>query len=660
MTDYGHAEADKELKKLEKDLKKLYAEAATDMQKKSVEFMKDFQRKDEQMKDLVAQGKWTEEQYDAWRRNQLLQEKRLQEMTDSLAKDLARTDQIAAGMINDTLPKAYAENFNYGTYEVEHGAGIDTGFTLYDKSTVQNLLKEDPKIIPQAKPDIPKDERWNRQKLTSAIAQGILQGESVPKIATRLQSVAKMDRNAAIRNARTYTTAAENKGRVDSIERANEMGIPADQEWLATLDDSTRMEHRHLDGQVRPVGEPFEADGYKILYPGDPSADPEMIYNCRCTLITRVRGRVYNDERNDSKLGGMSYEEWKHAKDRQMEPPEEPKPQHIIAEGKDISGTWERRPDKFDFEIDDVLNAQGFDGLPQIVTPEEFDKAVQEANGGQGFIAQRTYSAPDQETLDAYRESLYNGEWYVDCSTGGAKWGQGMYTAGNYEGQLTDEIKQEMKDYQGVNEAYTSHRLSDEERLQFAIDRLPEELKGNDDVLNYLKYGDNGSGEYSIRNSVKYAEIIKADLGSDNLLQVERIMANIPVNSAPPHYTETMTLDPSAKIITIKDLKKEFAEEYGIYEGTVKAGFNIYDTLPDIVEEIATKEEWAKLKEETKRLDYGKTLERYAKYMEAKGIPTDNGSYAALKGYDAIQTDAGTSGHDTIVLNRTKLIIKGD
>lgn len=353
-TDKGHEAADRELKKLEASLKKMYKEAADDMKKKAEEFMRDFERKDNDMKKLVEAGKLTEEKYMTWRRNQMMTEERIQDMKDQLTQDLVHADQIAAAMINETLPQAYAENMNFGTYEIEHGTEINTSFTLYDKKTVENLMKKDPKIIPQARVSIPEDERWNRQKLTSAIAQGILQGESIPKIADRLQNVAAMDRNAAIRNARTYTTAAENKGRVDSIARANDMGIPADQEWIATLDDRTRMEHRHLDGQVRPVGEPFSADGYRIMYPGDPDAEPEMIYNCRCTLVSKVRGRIYNDERNESKLGGMSYEEWKHAKDRQMEPPkEEPKQE----EKADTRSTIEKMYEGTDVDPDKAEKA---------------------------------------------------------------------------------------------------------------------------------------------------------------------------------------------------------------------------------------------------------------------------------------------------------------
>ena len=62
-----------------------------------------------------------------------------------------------------------------------------------------------------------------------------------------------------------------------------------------------------------PVDEDFEVDGYKIEYPGDPSAEPEMVYNCRCTMICRIKGfeKDFTDRHNDA-LGDMTYDEWKH------------------------------------------------------------------------------------------------------------------------------------------------------------------------------------------------------------------------------------------------------------------------------------------------------------------------------------------------------------
>lgn len=99
---------------------------------------------------------------------------------------------------------------------------------------------------------------------------------------------------------------------------------------------------------------------------------------------------------------------------------------HHIVQGKDISNTWERRPNKFDFEIEDVINAQGFDGLPIVLSGDEFNNAVKDAK----YHGYRGYSAPDEQTLSEYRRQLTEGKWYVDCSVGTAAYGQGMYTQG--------------------------------------------------------------------------------------------------------------------------------------------------------------------------------------------------------------------------------------
>ena len=323
MSDYGHEQTDKELQRIEKLIAKEYAQAAKEVEAKMKKHFAEFDEKDKMFKKKLDAGDITQQQYNNWRMGQMAIGDRWKAVLDSMAQTLVNADVEAAKIIQGNSIKAYVDNMNYGTYEVETGSKINTGFVLYDAKTVENLLKEDPGIIPMPKPSIPKDEIWNRQKLTSAVTQGILQGESVSKIAERLAGVAAMDENAALRNARTYTTAAENKGRLDSYERAEKLGIKTNKKWIATLDERTRMEHRHLDNMSVPYNEPFKVDVYTIEFPGDPNAEPEMFYNCRCTLVADIVGQNYNDERKDDKLDGMTYEEWKHAKDKQK--PEEKK-----------------------------------------------------------------------------------------------------------------------------------------------------------------------------------------------------------------------------------------------------------------------------------------------------------------------------------------------
>lgn len=329
MSDYGHEQTDKELQRIEKLIAKEYAQAAKEVEARMKKHFAEFDEKDKMFKKKLDAGDITQQQYNNWRMGQMAIGDRWKAVRDSMAQTLVNADVEAAKIIQGNSIKAYVDNMNYGTYEVETGSKINTGFVLYDAKTVENLLKEDPGIIPMPKPSIPKDEIWNRQKLTSAVTQGILQGESVSKIAERLAGVAAMDENAALRNARTYTTAAENKGRLDSYERAEKLGIKTNKKWIATLDERTRMEHRHLDNMSVPYNEPFKVDVYTIEFPGDPNAEPEMFYNCRCTLVADIVGQNYNDERKDDKLDGMTYEEWKHAKDKQKpeEKKEEKKPE---------------------------------------------------------------------------------------------------------------------------------------------------------------------------------------------------------------------------------------------------------------------------------------------------------------------------------------------
>jgi uncharacterized protein with gpF-like domain len=85
-------------------------------------------------------------------------------------------------------------------------------------------------------------------------------------------------------------TSAECKGRQDSYIRAANGGIELQREWIAAIDYRTRHAHLLLDGQLAAVDKPFKSEFGKIMYPGDPSARPENVYNCRCTIAARVMG----------------------------------------------------------------------------------------------------------------------------------------------------------------------------------------------------------------------------------------------------------------------------------------------------------------------------------------------------------------------------------
>lgn len=335
--DPAHQETDKLLKQMEKQLDGVYKQAYREARATADDFMKQFREKDKQKRQQIKDETDKDEKeklkadYERWRRTQIFQSNRYHQMADVLAADMTNANKIAASVINGHLPEVYALNHNYGTYEVENGSNINTQYTLYDRQTVERLMRDNPDLLPRkAAVNVPKDEQWNKQHINSAVLQGILQGKSNDDIAKDLATtITTMSHTSAIRNARTMTTSAENGGRIDSYKRAEKMGINMMQVWVSTLDDRTRHEHILLDGQKRKVGEPFVVDGYKIDFPGDPSAEPFLVYNCRCCLIGQVEGINFDlsdTSQRDSKLGDMTYQEWKESKRKQDEgEPNKPK-----------------------------------------------------------------------------------------------------------------------------------------------------------------------------------------------------------------------------------------------------------------------------------------------------------------------------------------------
>lgn len=314
MADYGHRETDKRLELMEKRISKVYADTLEEAKTKLTAVLKEFQEEDKKRAQLVANGKLKQRAYVAWRQELLGKAKHLQDMIDVLTEDFTNADKIAMNIVSGEATGVYALNANYAAYEIEQKAGMNLSWTLYDHSTVERLISEEPDLLPLPSVNIPLDQQWNKKHITAAINRGILLGDPIPDIAQRLLNVANMDLNAAIRSARTATTAAECAGRINTYKYAESLGIEMQQEWVATLDDRTRHEHRILDGQRVDIGEAFKVDGATIRYPGDPQAPGYLVYNCRCTLVSAVKGIDQSDAPRASKLGDMSYEEWKAGK----------------------------------------------------------------------------------------------------------------------------------------------------------------------------------------------------------------------------------------------------------------------------------------------------------------------------------------------------------
>lgn len=326
--DFAHEWTDEELERLERRISSVYREAWDDLEKTVIDYFERFQERDEEMKKLIGteiNGKiWTEQDYLQWRLNQIGRGERFDDLAVKVAERYTQANEIALSYVNDATPSIYSLNRNYSAYTIEKLSG-NIGFTLWDESTVRRLIVEEPDLMP----NYPKEKavkrgidlEYGKKQIRASVTSGILQGNSVGKIASDLQDrISEMNRASAVRAARTAITSAQNGGRMDSYKAASDMGIKVRKRWVATKDSRTRHAHQKLDGQTVDWDESFTSELGKIRFPGDPRAKPALTYNCRCTLRTVEKPGIEAEPRKmrvrDPKTGRnvvveeMTYEQW--------------------------------------------------------------------------------------------------------------------------------------------------------------------------------------------------------------------------------------------------------------------------------------------------------------------------------------------------------------
>lgn len=311
MADQAHDYAERKIAEFQAEVWEVYQQAQADAQEALAKFLKRFEKEDAKRRELVEKGEMTKAEYKAWRSGQILRSKQLSSTLDQVSQAMVNANQVAMAALSGKLPEVYAENANYSAFWMCKETGLAVGFDLVDPDTVQHMLTAGEALFMAPGVNVAKDKLWNRKLMASQLTQGVLLGESIPKMARRVQRVTGSNYATAVRTARTAVTGAENAGRVHSYKRAKDMGIKLQKEWLATLDGRTRHSHRQLDGQKIPNEEGAKFDN-GCRYPGDPQGRYDEICNCRCTLVAAIEGVDTSDAERWSRLPeGMTYEEWK-------------------------------------------------------------------------------------------------------------------------------------------------------------------------------------------------------------------------------------------------------------------------------------------------------------------------------------------------------------
>lgn len=341
--DPGTLATDESVLKLGKEMKKVYGEASKEIQTELDGFLKKFGLEIHDLEAKFIDGTITEDELKHLKL-MTLQKNILNQKADQLSGVMLNANQKAMKLINGEMLNVFAENANWQSYQLTQDAKMNLMFSVYDEHTAAKLLKDKPELLPRKEVKGKKDKAWNREIIANAVLQGVIQGDSIPKLAKRIAvQTGETNMKAMTRYARTAMTSAQNAGRMEMLHRAKGMGIQCKKVWLATLDSRTRDAHGKMDGQKVDVDDDFQSDFGPIKFPGDLSSKgsvPANIYNCRCTLIydydgfpndpttdqriaydeyyteeTDEKGKTHKVFHRESKLiTDMSYDEWKTAK----------------------------------------------------------------------------------------------------------------------------------------------------------------------------------------------------------------------------------------------------------------------------------------------------------------------------------------------------------
>ena len=218
----GQKMTDAELAKLEKRIAAIYREAYNDLTDTIRDYFGKFAARDAVEKARLDADDITEEQYKQWRLAQIGRGKRFEALRDKVAERMTNANVAAVAYVNDATPGIYSLNRNFAAYTIEQVTG-DAGFDLWDEQTVKRLIVEQPELMPYYPPKRALkrgiDLAWSKKQITASVTSSILQGKSIKHMADDLQSrIVTMNRDSAIRTARTAVTGAQNDGRILTLQ----------------------------------------------------------------------------------------------------------------------------------------------------------------------------------------------------------------------------------------------------------------------------------------------------------------------------------------------------------------------------------------------------------------------------------------------------------
>lgn len=188
--------------------------------------------------------------------------------------------------IHQYLNNSYTDGY-IGTMYTMSGQGVHVISPIDQKAAVKAIVT-DSKLKAPLYNTLGTDMKTLKRKISEEITRGIATALPYAQIARNITNHTNMPLANAKRIVRTEAHRIQEASSDDARNAVKASGADVVKQWDASLDRVTRPIHRQLDGQIRETDEPFEAGGYKVMYPGGFGVASQDC-NCRCVALTRAR-----------------------------------------------------------------------------------------------------------------------------------------------------------------------------------------------------------------------------------------------------------------------------------------------------------------------------------------------------------------------------------
>ena len=261
-------------------------------------------------------------------------QKALRKQTTAILEKL-HSDEYTT--IQKFLFESYTDGFIGTMYDL-HGQGVPMILPVDPEEAVKAVMTES-KISEGLYESLGVDTKKLTKSISSEISRGIAGGASINEISRNISMTTKAPLSRAKTIVRTESHRIEQAAALNAQKKAKDKGADVVKQWDSTLDGGTRPTHRHLDGQIREVDEPFKISGKSAMYPGD-FGDPAEDCNCRCVVLQRAKWALGEDELQTMKdraeyFGLDKTEDFKNFKDKYLKAAEETERQFGVMYGKD-------------------------------------------------------------------------------------------------------------------------------------------------------------------------------------------------------------------------------------------------------------------------------------------------------------------------------------